>query len=132
MSSWKNNGYIPSGMNGSSGVNGYKNSNNNMMYPQQQQQQHPHPHTTTGTPSIETNGPRAKCDQVVFEAIAKAAEIVVGSRCWIDPVNPSSNHQKVVQHPNVGFGGNGGMAAAGNTGSSSRFNLFVPEVQGVR
>jgi hypothetical protein len=53
------------------------------------------------------NGPRAKCDQVVFEAIAKAAEIVVGSRCWIE---------------------NGGNNSAG----SSRFNLEVPEVQGVR
>jgi hypothetical protein len=62
-----------------------------------------------GPPSTE-NGPRAKCDQVVFEAIAKAAEIVVGSRCWIDHV------------PN----GNGSIS------SSSRFNLLVPEVQGVR
>ncbi|KAL3939969.1 MAG: hypothetical protein SGBAC_005395 [Bacillariaceae sp.] len=52
------------------------------------------------------NGPRAKCDQVVFEAIAKAAEIIVGSRCWIENV-PGSN-------------------------SSSRFNLLVTEVQGVR
>eukprot|EP00980_Cylindrotheca_fusiformis_P011449 scaffold2654_cov126-Cylindrotheca_fusiformis.AAC.5 len=52
------------------------------------------------------NGPRAKCDQVVFEAIAKAAEIIVGSRCWIENL-PGSN-------------------------SSSRFNLLVPEVQGVR
>lgn len=58
------------------------------------------------------NGPRAKCDQVVFEAIAKAAEIVVGSRCWID-------------HPISNIGG-------GSNSSSSRFNLLVPEVQGVR
>jgi hypothetical protein len=59
------------------------------------------------------NGPRAKCDQVVFEAIAKAAEIVVGSRCWIDPNMP------------ISVGG-------GETSSSRRFNLLVPEVQGVR
>jgi hypothetical protein len=60
------------------------------------------------------NGPRAKCDQVVFEAIAKAAEIVVGSRCWIED-----------------GGKNGGSSS--NTGSGSgRFNLLVPEVQGVR
>ena len=58
------------------------------------------------TPQIPENGPRAKCDQVVFEAIAKAAEIVVGSRCWIENVPGSS--------------------------SSSRFNITVPEVQGVR
>mmetsp|Transcript_21818 Transcript_21818/g.53951 ORF Transcript_21818/g.53951 Transcript_21818/m.53951 type:complete len:799 (+) Transcript_21818:238-2634(+) len=59
-----------------------------------------------GDQNNNNNGPRAKCDQVVFEAIAKAAEIVVGSRCWIENV-PGSN-------------------------SSSRFNLLVPEVQGVR
>ena len=60
------------------------------------------------------NGPRAKCDQVVFEAIAKAAEIVVGSRGWIGHVPSSSN-------------------ANGATPSSSRrFNLLVPEVEGVR
>jgi len=55
------------------------------------------------------NGPRAKCDQVIFEAMAKAAEVVVGSRCWID---------------------SGGSAAQSN--GSSRFNLLVPEIQGVR
>jgi hypothetical protein len=54
----------------------------------------------------EQNGPRAKCDQVVFEAIAKAAEVVVASRCWIENTS-GSNY-------------------------SSRFNLMVPEVQGVR
>ena len=60
-----------------------------------------------GSNVTQENGPRAKCDQVVFEAIAKAAEIVVGSRCWIDPpISPGTN--------------------------TSRFNLMVPEVQGVR
>ena len=108
MSSWKNNGYIPSGMNGNAG---YQNNNQNqMMYspPPSMQQQQP-PASPNG---IETNGPRAKCDQVVFEAIAKAAEIVVGSRCWIDPNNTAGNNN--------------------TSSSSSRFNLFVPEVQGVR
>ena len=55
------------------------------------------------------SGPRAKCDQVVFEAIAKAAEIVVASRCWID----------------------GDLSSAAQTGSG-RFNLLVPEVKSVR
>ena len=67
------------------------------------------------------NGPRAKCDQVVFEAIAKAAEIVVGSRCYIGAENQ--------------FGGGGtafGGSNNGNSNSGSRFNLMVPEVQGVR
>ncbi|CAJ1954758.1 unnamed protein product [Cylindrotheca closterium] len=64
------------------------------------------PSSSSAQQEQNNNGPRAKCDQVVFEAIAKAAEIVVGSRCWIENV-PGSN-------------------------SSSRFNLLVPEVQGVR
>lgn len=50
-----------------------------------------------------TSGPRAKCDQVIFEALCKACEIVVGSRTTI--------------------------AATAN---SSRFNLQIPEVAGVR
>ena len=75
---------------------------------------------TTSGPS--ENGPRAKCDQVVFEAIAKAAEIVVGSRCYIG----GGDNQ---------FGGGGtafGGNYSGNSNSGSRFNLMVPEVQGVR
>jgi hypothetical protein len=103
---------------------------------QQQQQQHHYPstlpsHPTTatliGNTTIETNGPRAKCDQVVFEAIAKAAEIIVGSRCWIDPTNVAvQQHQQQQQH--FYNNGNGTSTIA----SSSRFNLFVLEVQGVR
>ena len=58
-------------------------------------------------------GPRSKCDQVVFEALAKAAEIVVASRCWL-----------------------GANSAAGSSNSRSgnlgRFNLLVPEVPSVR
>ena len=55
--------------------------------------------------SPDTSGPRAKCDQVVYEAIAKAAEIIVLARCPLPaPLKPSS----------------------------SRFNLHVPEVEDVR
>ena len=50
-------------------------------------------------------GPRAKCDQVVYEAIAKAAEIIVHARCPL---------------------------AAAQKASSSRFNLHVPELDAVR
>jgi hypothetical protein len=64
------------------------------------------------------NGPRAKCDQVVFEAIAKAAEIVVGSRCWIEDGSSSSK--------------NNGASSSNTASGSGRFNLLVPEVQGVR
>ena len=76
-----------------------------MMQHQHQYQQHQQQHQQQQPVD---NGPRAKCDQVVFEAIAKAAEIVVGSRCYIDD------------------------AGIQNKESSSRFNLMVPEVQGVR
>ena len=55
------------------------------------------------------SGPRANCDQVVFEAIAKAAEIVVASRCKIDSDLPSASQT-----------------------TSGRFNLLVPEVKSVR
>ncbi|GKY92181.1 hypothetical protein MPSEU_000189400 [Mayamaea pseudoterrestris] len=55
------------------------------------------------------NGPRTKCDQVVFEAIAKACEIIVTSRC-----------------PSIETNNN----TANNT--TSRFNLQLPELSGVR
>lgn len=72
------------------------------------------------------NGPRAKCDQVVFEAIAKAAEIVVGSRCYI-------GGGENLGGGNNPFGGVNAVINNNNNGSSgSRFNLMVPEVQGVR
>lgn len=55
--------------------------------------------------SPDTSGPRAKCETVVFEAIAKAAEIIIHSRLPLPvPLKPSS----------------------------SRFNLHVPEVEDVR
>lgn len=52
---------------------------------------------------VNNNGPRSKCDQVIYEAIAKACEIVVSSR---------GSH-------------------ASDTGSS-RFNLHIPEIGQVR
>jgi hypothetical protein len=61
-----------------------------------------------GTSQTPDNGPRAKCDQVVFEAIAKAAEIIVASRGGAPDQNSLSSN------------------------SSSRFNLQVPEIPGVR
>ena len=65
------------------------------------------------TTSTASPGPRSKCDQVVFEALAKAAEIVVASRCWL---------------------GNGTNAGSSNSrsGNLGRFNLLVPEVPSVR
>mmetsp|Transcript_28753 Transcript_28753/g.52563 ORF Transcript_28753/g.52563 Transcript_28753/m.52563 type:complete len:858 (-) Transcript_28753:65-2638(-) len=57
-------------------------------------------------------GPRAKCDQVVYEAIAKAAEIIVRSRCDIPRKSTPIKSNK--------------------PSSSSRFNLEVEEVDQVR
>jgi hypothetical protein len=54
-----------------------------------------------------SSGPRAKCDQVVFEAIAKAAEIIVYAR---SPA-PRQHQQGAV---------------------SARFNLQIPEVAEIR
>jgi len=54
--------------------------------------------------SSSSSGPRAKCDQVIFEAMAKAAEVIVNSRC------PSSYSSTL----------------------SARFNLCVPEIAEVR
>ena len=128
MSSWRGSTPI-SNMSGGSG-GGFNNNNNHLSsYPssssQQQQQQYSNYNNnnltaaTATTSSIETNGPRAKCDQVVFEAIAKAAEIVVGSRCYIDPSTVTVNQLNNNNNNN-------------NNSSTSRFNLLVPEVQGVR
>jgi hypothetical protein len=71
-------------------------------------------------PPETASGPRAKCDQVVFEAIAKACEIIVTSRhCYSDASRDGSL-----------------ASAAANllhlSGNSSRFNLHVPEVAKVR
>jgi Autophagy-related protein 13 len=62
--------------------------------------------------STATTGPRAKCDQVVFEALCKACEVIVGAR--------SNNGNSETTRS---------TAAATN---SSRFNLQIPEVAGVR
>lgn len=52
---------------------------------------------------VNNSGPRSKCDQVIYEAIAKACEIVVSSR---------------VSHT--------------SDAGSSRFNLHIPEISQVR
>jgi len=72
-------------------------------------------------------GPRAKCDQVVYEAIAKAAEIIVRSRCEI----PNKNHHRIDSKNNV-YGNNRNSVGSNHNGSSSRFNIEVGEVENVR
>ena len=65
-------------------------------------------------------GPRAKCDQVVYEAIAKATEILVRGRCQVPP--SSHNDSSSMTSGRVGGGGGGG----------ARLNLEVQEVEQVR
>jgi len=140
-------------------------NSSNLAYYQQQQHGHPHsqPHsippamtTTTAAAASNNNnmsdGPRNKCDAIVFEAIAKAAEIVVGSRCWIDGTggtqhqqnnfynnnhtsspSPHQNNNHNQSNPASRGYGNGKSSSNNNNGTTtSRFNLLVPEVQGVR
>ena len=102
------------------------------------------------------SGPRSKCDQVVYEAIAKACEIVVRGRC--DLPAAASGHQQNsallgasstagggavivgsdrpvhgIYSPQRGFHRQGGAGAGAAPGSSgSRFNLVVDEVEAVR
>mmetsp|Transcript_22472 Transcript_22472/g.33291 ORF Transcript_22472/g.33291 Transcript_22472/m.33291 type:complete len:886 (+) Transcript_22472:160-2817(+) len=67
-------------------------------------------------------GPRAKCDQVVYEAIAKAAETILTGRSRCDN---SDNH---------GYRSSSGqnMTASKMGGASSRFHLEMEEVSAVR
>jgi hypothetical protein len=67
-------------------------------------------------------GPRTKCDQVVYEAIAKATEILVRGRCQVPPSESASSSMA------TGRGGGGG----GGGGGGARLNLEVEEVDSVR
>lgn len=67
-------------------------------------------------------GPRAKCDQVVYEAIAKAAEIIVQARCPINKKSEKRSSSTSMEASNATLKGN----------SSSRFHLEIDEVESVR
>mmetsp|Transcript_8117 Transcript_8117/g.14679 ORF Transcript_8117/g.14679 Transcript_8117/m.14679 type:complete len:1209 (+) Transcript_8117:518-4144(+) len=127
-------------------------------YQQQQQQQHAqrptfhraqsmqHPSTyndTTGVVTSSTatstpviNGPRAKCDQVIYEAIAKACEIAVRGRCMDDGMMGAAGHGVAPKRRSWNYGGstNAQSSSTNNSSSttSSRFNLEVDEVPCVR
>lgn len=95
-------------------------------------------------------GPRTKCDQIIYEAIAKAAEIIVRGRCQVPPTstgaaNGSNNATPATTYSNntnsnIGTGsprshgtGVGGSAtSAGSGGSSVKFHLEVDQVDSVR
>jgi Autophagy-related protein 13 len=69
------------------------------------------------TTSNSSSGPRVKCDQVIFEAIVKAAEIIVFAR------NPS-------MHPSSQTQKNSNLSPP--TNFSGRFNLQIPELAEIR
>ncbi|KAL7566264.1 hypothetical protein ACA910_011324 [Epithemia clementina (nom. ined.)] len=83
-----------------------------------------------------TSGPRAKCDQVIFEALAKATEIIVASRVGASAsangnslINQSPKHQQhQQQRPQVG----GYYPQQNHAPISSRFNLSMPENPALR
>ena len=82
-------------------------------------------------------GPRAKCDQVVYEAIAKAAEIIVRGRCAHIPsptnsINANNGRPNSNNNSYSPFSSRTSMGSSGSGGSSSRFNLEVEEVEMVR
>ena len=78
--------------------------------------------TPSGAPII---GPRGKCDQVIYEAMTKACEIVVRGRCTqLELTERMIMLQQQQQQDAVHKGS--------TTSSSSRFNIQVDEVPSVR
>ena len=90
----------------------------------------PHP---PSNPAM-NNGPKAKCDQVIYEAIAKSCEIAVRGRCT-DLIDDSMTGSGDGRRGFLNYGGrnNNPSASNNNSGStSSRFNIEVDEVPNVR
>ena len=73
--------------------------------------------------------PRAKCDQVVYEAIAKITEIIVRSRCENEDLQAPDNS---VDSPREHHGRTSSQTPGGQSSSSARFNLEIAEVESIR
>ncbi len=84
--------------------------------------------------------PRSKCDQVVYEAIAKITEIIVRSRCEDGDLRPSddSTRNSLEEHVTLDrftsrTSLSGGYNSSNHSSSSSaRFNLEIEEVESIR
>jgi hypothetical protein len=91
--------------------------------------------------------PRAKCDQVVYEAIAKVTEIIVRSRCeekdLLYTTDASAGNHSAEDHStsdrttnrtshNVGSYNNSSSNSTIGSNSSARFNLEIEEVESIR
>lgn len=72
-------------------------------------------------------GPRTKCDQVMYEAIAKAAEIIVRGRCQLSPDDDEDDAKQNSSNYNNNSNNNNN-----NNNSTSRFNLELPPIASVR
>jgi len=91
------------------------------------------PHSATRSQSTYMNsaansriGPRAKCSQVVYEAIAKACEIVVRSRSSSLGVQVNSKSDNGITQVKSS------SCSVGSGGTSGRFNIEIDEVPQVR
>jgi hypothetical protein len=93
--------------------------------------------------------PRAKCDQVVYEAIAKVTEIIVRSRCeeedlsYTYTTDASAGNHSAEDHSasdrttnrtshNVGSYNSSSSNSTIGSNSSARFNLEIEEVESIR
>lgn len=78
-------------------------------------------------------GPRTKCDQVMYEAIAKAAEIIVRGRCQLSAEDSTTsntgNNSHIKGRPSNN--NNGSNGSNGNI-NQTRFNLDLPPIASVR
>jgi len=79
--------------------------------------------------------PRSKCDQVVYEAIAKITEIIVRSRCEEVDLRTSDDSvgltsDRVTSRTSHISGGYNGSNY--NVSNSARFNLEIEEVDSIR
>lgn len=104
----------------------YGHANNGIMMNQNNNNNN----VSTGDPRNTGNagGPRSKCDQVVFEALCKACEIIVGSRSS----STSNGSNNISMGGTAAYGGSNGINNNSNATTSTRFNLQVPEIPGVR
>jgi len=103
-------------------------------HPYQQQQNQNQNHTNIPTTTGKCISTRTKCDQVIYEAVAKAAEVIVRGRCQVHPTSSSTSNTTVTSNTKNSSGGVRGTSGlnTGGGGAIARFNLEVEEVESVR
>ena len=82
--------------------------------------------------------PRAKCDQVVYEAIAKITEIITRSRCdesdlhTPDSVDAHAASDRSRANSAGGYNSSSNSSSTLSSSSSARFNIEIQEVESIR